>query len=166
MIVLIAAVDNNFGLGNQGKLLCHIPEDLSHFKETTKGFPVIMGRKTWESLPKALPGRPNIVLSSQELNLPAGVHQCHYLGEALSLAQKLNPQKQFIIGGGLVYQDSLVLAEEIILTHIKADFTADTFFPSLDPTKWLAHELTPLMTSKTGIKYQIVQYSRIPIFRH
>lgn len=156
MITLIAAVDNNLGIGFQGKLLSHVPEDLQHFQKTTMGFPVIMGRKTWESLPGPLKGRINIVLSSQELKLPPGVLQCRYLGEALSLAQKINKDEQFIIGGGQLYQDALVLAGRLILTHIKKEFPADTFFPALD--KFEPVKQSEVLISKKGLSYQIIEY--------
>lgn len=156
MITLIAIVDTQLGIGFQGKLLCHLPEDLAHFQKTTMGLPIIMGRKTWESLPGPLKGRTNIVLSSHELMLPPGVLQCRHLGEALSLAQRINPKEQFIIGGGQIFQDSLVLAGRLILTHIKKEFPADTFFPSID--KFEVVNESVVMMSKKSLEYQIKEY--------
>jgi dihydrofolate reductase len=156
MITLIAAVEVNLGIGLNGQLLCHLPEDLAHFQKTTKGFPVIMGRKTWQSLPSKLKGRTNIVLSSQSLSLPEGVFQCRYLGEALSLAQKINPKEQFIIGGGEIFKDALPLASRIILTHILHSFKADAFFPPLHGFNVFSK--TEVLTSKTGLRYQIIEY--------
>ncbi len=128
----IAAIGKNRELGIKGQLLCHIPEDLKHFKELTMGKPIIMGSKTFESIGKALPGRLNIVLSSRDDYEAKGCRVVHSIQEAMSLASEHESDEVFIIGGGSVYKQ--VLDEDIVdrlyLTHIDEEFPeADVLFP-------------------------------------
>ena len=135
-IAIIAALDEQNGIGQGGKLLCHLPDDLKHFKEVTGGHCVIMGRKTFESLPKgALPNRTNIVITSDaETNYP-GCVVARSIDEALARCR--GEETAFIIGGGELYRSSLHLADKLYLTRIHHSFeNVDTFFPNIDPDKW------------------------------
>jgi dihydrofolate reductase len=134
IISLIAAVDENFGLGVNNQLLCHLPADLKHFKQLTLGKPVIMGRKTFDSIGRPLPGRLNIVLSKSVADIE-GVIVVNSLQKALDQVI-LNPEVM-IIGGALIFEQALPLAQRIYLTIIKHTFNADVFFPNLDTSSWV-----------------------------
>lgn len=127
-ISLIVAIDINRNIGKDGKLLWHIPEDLSRFKKLTMGKPIIMGRKTYDSIGRPLPGRKNIVITRQNLSLK-DVVIVHSLQDALSEAEKENPDEIFIIGGQQIYEQAMGLADRIYLTIVNASFNGDTKFP-------------------------------------
>ena len=133
-ITMIAAAAENNALGKDNKLIWHLSDDLKHFKNLTKGHHIIMGRKTFESMPKALPNRTNIVITRQEDYTAEDAHIVHSLEAALALAQE--DEQPFIIGGGEIYRQGLAYADSIELTRVHADFEADTFFPEIDPAKW------------------------------
>ena len=133
VISLIAAVDEEFGLGKENKLLCHLPADLQHFKTLTLGKPIIMGRKTYQSIGRALPGRLNIVLSQSALTLPDATI-VHSLTEALMLTADV--PEVMIIGGAAVFSEALPLAQRLYLTRIHAQFDADVFFEAFDQQEW------------------------------
>jgi dihydrofolate reductase len=137
-INLIVAIDENRGIGKHNQLLCHLPADLKHFKTMTLGKPVIMGRKTFDSIGKPLPGRVNIVLSKQALSIQ-GVTVVHSLEEALQLTK--NADEVMIIGGAKIFQEALPLADGVYLTLIHHTFAADVFFPTLDEGAWSPHLL-------------------------
>ncbi len=156
MISLIAAVGENYELGKNNALIWHLDGDLPFFKRVTSGKTVVMGRKTFESLPKALPDRKNIVLSSDGQYRACGAQVITDYREVL--AENSENEEIFIIGGGSVYALFLPYAERIYLTEAKAsDSGADTFFPHFDK---------PLFTRKslgfggTDIKYEHVLYER------
>lgn len=137
IISLIAAVDKKNGLGKDNQLLCHLPADLRHFKEITMGKPIIMGRKTYESIGKPLPGRLNIVLSQQALSI-AGVDVVNNLTKALHQAQEA--PEIMIIGGATLFAQALPSAVRIYLTRIHHQFAADVFFPKLGQSIWCCEE--------------------------
>lgn len=132
-IIVAAGLNNEIGLNNQ--LLCHLPADLRRFKELTTGHPIVMGRKTWESLPiKPLPNRINIVLSRNlALSIPEAsvVHTLEEVGKIID-----NEEEVFIIGGEKVYRDSIDFAQTLYLTRIEHAFTADAYFPTIDEKNW------------------------------
>lgn len=134
-ISIIVAIANGNAIGYQNQLLCHVPGDLKRFRELTLWHPVIMGRKTWESLPnKPLPGRTNIVLSTQKDYRAEGAHVVQSPEEALALCQ---PQTEiFVIGGAEIYRIFLPLASKLYITRIYEDFQADTFFPEIRYEEW------------------------------
>ncbi len=132
-ISIIAAVDESFGLGKDNNLLCHLPADLAHFKRATLGNTIIMGRKTFVSIGKVLPGRQNIVLTHSNSIASAPYTQANSIEEALNRAEH---SQIFFIGGAEIYKQVIGLADEILLTHIHHNFTADVFFPSLDSNYW------------------------------
>ncbi|MBQ4061749.1 MAG: dihydrofolate reductase [Christensenellaceae bacterium] len=156
----ILAADLNFGIGKNNELLAHIPEDLKRFKSITMGKPVIMGRKTYESLPgkKPLPGRENIILS-RTLESAEGFIVVNSKEELFSILK--DPDEAFVIGGGEIYKLLLPYCTDIYLTVIEHIFDADTFFPNIT----LLAEWELKGVSKTFnhdlIKYHFEDYVRI-----
>lgn len=137
IISLIAAIGEHRGLGKANQLLCHLPADLQHFKELTLGKPIIMGRKTHESIGRALPGRLNIVLSKHTAIIK-DVTVVESLQEALVLTKDV--PEVMIIGGANLFTQALPLAHQVYLTLIHAQFDADVFFPELDKQIWHCKE--------------------------
>ena len=133
-ITIIAAAASNNALGKDNKLIWHLSKDLQHFKTLTNGHAVIMGRKTFESMPRALPNRTNIVITRQSDYHAENIMVTSSLSEALTIAK--NDPRPFIIGGGEIYKQSMSIADEIELTRVHADFDADTFFPEINPHQW------------------------------
>lgn len=135
-ISIIVAVDKNNAIGKNNQLLCHLPNDLKYFKTTTSGHPVIMGRKTFESLPNgALPNRRNIVLSKDSEYKCNGCELTSSLEEALALTDK--EANVFIIGGASIYKHAIDKADKLYVTHIDHSFDdADAFFPQIDTALW------------------------------
>lgn len=131
---LIAAVARNGAIGKDNALLWRLSEDLQFFKRTTMGCPVIMGRKTYESIGRPLPGRRNIVVTRNAQWSAPGVDTVLSLPAALALAADAPTGKAFVIGGAQIYAEALPLAQEIVLTEIDRDYEGDAFFPSWDRT--------------------------------
>lgn len=134
-ISIIAAIAENNAIGKNQKLLCPMPEDMKRFKKLTMGHAVLMGRKTFESLPQALPGRKNVVLTT----LPEAVFMdsfaCESMGTALDLCEK--EDEIFVIGGALVYRQALRIADKMYITRIHHEFKdADSFFPVVNWDLW------------------------------
>ncbi|MFI4919053.1 MAG: dihydrofolate reductase [Legionellales bacterium] len=132
-ISLIAAMDEASGIGLDNKLLCHLPADLHHFKSTTLGKPIIMGRATFEAIGKPLPGRLNIVLSKTLQHID-GINVFDSLPKALSFVA--DAPEIMIIGGSQLYTQTIDLATHLYLTHIHHQFNADVFFPKIDKKIW------------------------------
>ena len=133
-ITMIAAAAENDALGKDNQLIWHLSDDLKHFKSLTKGHHVLMGRKTFESMPKALPNRTNVVITRQKDYTAKDATVVHSLEAAIALAQE--DERPFIIGGGEIYRQGLAYADCIELTRVHEDFEADTFFPKIDPADW------------------------------
>ncbi len=133
-LTLIAAMARNGVIGAGGDMPWHLPADLAHFKQVTMGHPVLMGRKTFESIGRALPGRRNIVLSRSAVDLPATVEQFRSLAQALAALDESDGV--MVIGGGEVYRQALPLASRLALTFIDADIDGDTRFPEFSPREW------------------------------
>ena len=132
-VSLIVAVSRNGVIGNKGKLPWHIPADLKHFKAMTMGKPVIMGRKTWDSLePKPLPGRTNIVITRDKSLRAEGATVVHSFDEALAKARGENPQEIMILGGEAIFAAALPIATRVYLTAIEGDFEGDARMPLID----------------------------------
>jgi dihydrofolate reductase len=136
MLSLIVAVSSNQAIGKGNQLLWHLPNDLKFFKNTTWGMPVIMGRKTFESVNKPLPGRFNIVISRQAGWKAEGVQVASNVEEAIGLAEETNAKEIFIIGGGEIYRQAISMASTIYLTRVHASLDGDVFFPEIDPAIW------------------------------
>lgn len=130
---MIVAMDENGGIGKDNQLLCHLPADLVFFREQTMGKPMIMGRRTFESIGRALPGRRSIVLSSQTLDTP-NVELVHTPEQALALCG--TESEIMVIGGSSVYATFLPMAQRVYVTLIHHHFVADTFFPEFDEQLW------------------------------
>lgn len=162
---LIAAVARNGAIGKDNALLWRLPQDLQFFKRTTLGCPVIMGRKTFESIGKPLPGRRNIVITRNANWVAAGVESAASLEIALALVQEVD--KAFVIGGAQIYEQALPLADEIILTEIGRDFEADTFFPDWDRAayKEITRE-THRADAPLDCDYAFVTYQRLAMAEH
>lgn len=134
-LALIASVARNGVIGSDNALVWHEREDQRWFRQQTMGCPVIMGRKTWESLPerfRPLPGRLNIVITRQVGWQAPGAQVANGLAEAVALARASAPTRVFVIGGGQLYAEALSLADELVLTEIDADLPGDTHFPTWD----------------------------------
>lgn len=158
-IAIIVALDEQNGIGRDGGLLCHLPADLKHFKELTTGHSIIMGRKTYESLPKgALPNRTNIVITSDTAENYPGCIVVRSVDEALALCK--DEETAFIIGGEKLYRSSLHLADKLYLTRIHHTFDdADTFFPEVDPDKWtLIHSEAHKADERHKYDYSFLTY--------
>ena len=134
MLSIIVAVARNGVIGDKNSLLWHISEDLKHFKALTSGHPVIMGRKTFESLGRPLPNRTNVVVSRQAIGIP-GCEVVHSLREALALFP--DPEEElFVIGGAQIYAEALPLDDRFYLTRVDRDYEGDTRFPDWNPDQW------------------------------
>ncbi len=133
MLSIIAAVAQNGTIGDRNTLLWHITEDMQFFRRTTQGHPVIMGRKTYESLGRPLPKRQNVVISRQPLQIE-GCTVVHSLQEAIDLFP--SDEELFIIGGGQIYGEALPLADRMYLTIVEQDFAGDTLFPHWEREAW------------------------------
>lgn len=135
-ISLIVAAASNNAIGKDGKMPWHLPNDMKHFKNITWGMPVVMGRKTFESLGKALPGRKNIVISRQPAWNAEGVVVVKNMEDALFVAKQTDANEVMVIGGGEIYRAMMDKARRIYLTRVEAEPEGDTFFPSIDPAQW------------------------------
>lgn len=163
MISAIVAVDNNWGIGYNGNLLETIPEDMKYFKELTTNNVVIMGRKTWDSLPKKpLPNRTNIVITSQKKGDENGA-KFMTLEDAMRYAIVNRPTDVFIIGGGEIYKKLLPICNRVYVTEILKDHKdVDTYFPNLDKdSEWEISTCTELRFSEKDIPYAFLTYDRI-----
>ena len=161
-IAIVVIVDENNGIGKDGDLLCHLPNDLKHFKKLTTGHIIIMGRKTYESLPNgALPNRINIVITSDNADNYPGCIVARSVDEALLLTK--NKEKVFIIGGGKIYNSTLHLANKLYLTRIHHKFEdADTFFPDIDFNNWkLIEEEKHKADDKHMYDYSFMSYTKV-----
>lgn len=141
IISLLVAASTNNAIGKNNQLLWHLPNDMKFFKNTTWGMPIIMGRKTFESInKKSLPGRLNIIITKQQnlnhLQNNTDTWVTHSLEEAITQAQQTDCNEAFIIGGGEIFKVAMPIAERIYLTRVHATFEADTFFPEINNKEW------------------------------
>ncbi|WP_288461439.1 dihydrofolate reductase [uncultured Chryseobacterium sp.] len=135
MTTIVVAMGEKNEIGFENQLLWHLPKDLKHFKEITSGHPVIMGRKTYESIGKPLPNRTNIVVSRKTDWFEEGILIVGSIKEAVKFAKKID-EDVFIIGGGKIYKQTMDIVDKLEVTLVKADLEADTFFPKIDPKIW------------------------------
>ncbi len=139
-ISLVVAIAENNAIGNHGDLLWHLPKDMKRFKEITWGHYVLMGRKTFKSIPekfRPLPGRPNIVLTNSTRNFE-GCFTVASIVDAIAIAKQNGESELMVIGGGKIYEQLLPMADKIYLTIVHHTFEADTFFPAIDNEEWIA----------------------------
>ena len=161
MLNLIVAISENNAIGKRGDLLCHLPNDLRHFKEITTGCTVIMGERTFFSLPRhPLPNRRNIVLSDNPDFVFENTEVAHSIDEVKSLID--NDEQAFIIGGGMVYRQFMPIVDKLYITHIRHRWDdADTFFPEIEPAIWqCVSKETFTADEKNPYDYTFAEYVR------
>ena len=156
-ITIIVARDRQGGIGRNNALPWHLPEDLQHFKSTTMGHPIIMGRKTFESIGRPLPGRRNLVVSRNPDWTHPGCERATSIEEAV-MHCAASPEV-FVIGGAQLYQQALPLADRLLITEVDVDAQADTFFEALDPAIWQRIRLESAV-SRSGLHYAIGEWIR------
>jgi dihydrofolate reductase len=154
IVSIIVAIAENNGIGKDNQLLWHLPADLKHFKNTTSGHTVIMGRKTFDSVGKPLPNRRNIVITrAPSLEIP-GAEVVNTLDAAIALCDP--DEEVFIVGGAQIYKMAMPVTDKIYLTVVKGNFEADTFFPAIDPEIWKEESSTSYEPDeKNNIGYTI-----------
>ncbi len=156
-LCLIAAVARNRAIGKNNQLLVHLPGDLPRFKKLTLGHPVIMGRKTWDSIGRPLPQRRNIVITRNAAWRADGAEAAGSLADALAFVAA--EPKVFVIGGAQIYTQALPLADELALTEIDADFDGDAFFPEWDRSHFQQVSREDHATPE-GLHYRFTHYQR------
>ena len=158
--IIVAIADNN-AIGKDNALLWHISEDMRFFRRTTLGSPVIMGRKTFESIGRALPGRVNVVIS-RGFSTGEEVEVVGSLEQAYKVAESTNLEKCFVMGGGQIYAQALPTADRLVVTHVHTVIEdADTFFPQIDPEIWKVGQRSDLFTDEeTGYTFEFVEYEK------
>jgi dihydrofolate reductase len=157
-IAFIAILDQANGIGNDNKLLCHLPADLRRFKQLTTGHSVVMGRKTYESLPNGpLPNRRNIVITRDKSFRPNGIDVMHSVSEVLKSCE--NEEKIFVIGGGQIYDLMFEYADILYITKIHRTFISDTFFPEIKSEDWEIKEKTDFTADeKNKFDYSFIDF--------
>ena len=156
-LTLIVATDNASGIGIRNTLPWKLPEDLAHFKRTTTGHPILMGRKTFESIGRPLPNRRNIVISRNPDWQHEGVETVASLQAALDLPDAADV---FVIGGAEIYRLALPLADRLIVTEIGQHFECDAFFPPIDPACWIETARDTHHAISLGCDFAFVTYQR------
>jgi dihydrofolate reductase len=156
-IYLVAAVAANGIIGAAGQLPWRLPEDLQHFKHLTMGHPVIMGRRTWESLGRPLPGRENIVVSTRRGYEAPGAAVASSLDAALALC--IGEPVAFVIGGTRLFEAALPLASGLVMTEIKRDYAGDAWFPQYDRSRWRESQ-REAHTAMDGTRFDFVLYEK------
>ncbi|HTT09788.1 MAG TPA: dihydrofolate reductase [Burkholderiaceae bacterium] len=160
-LTLIVARARNGAIGRAGTLPWRLPEDLAHFKRTTMGHPIIMGRRTWTSIGRALPGRRSIVVSRNAAFHASGAEVVASLDAALELTGGM--PEVFVIGGAELFRDAAPRAQRMIVTQIDADFDGDTFFPQPDPGEWAVVDREPhAPTAARPFALEFITYDRRP----
>ena len=177
MLSLIVAVAKNGAIGKNNELLWHITEDLKYFKTTTMGHPVIMGRKTFESIGRVLPGRKNIIVSRSNFTAPpfakykkdgsptnTSVEVCNNLTSLLeNLSNDKNSKEEiFVIGGGSIYKEAFKYAQKLYITHIDSEIAgADTFFPKINPEEWeIENKSHQIFDKENNLYFRFIVYKR------
>lgn len=160
MISIIVAVSDDWGIGRNNDLLWNIPEDLKRFKRLTTGKTVVMGKKTWESLPKRpLPNRRNIVITDVPGEVIEGAEMAYSIEEAAGMCG--NGEEAFIIGGGSIYRQFMPLADRLYITHVHSEAPAEIFFPEIDMKIWKAVEKEEFPGSADFPSYTYVIYEKM-----
>lgn len=136
IVSLIVAMDEEGGIARQGQVPWHLPAELKLFKQTTAGHHILMGRKTFETINKPLPGRTMIVITHQQDYHPTGCLVAHSLDEGLALARSRGENEVFVCGGGEIYQQALPTADRIYLTQVHTQTSSDLAFPPFEPAGW------------------------------
>lgn len=164
-VTLVVARASNGVIGRDNAMPWHLPEDLRHFKATTMGHAIVMGRKTFESIGRALPGRRTIVVTRDARWRHPGCERAGSLPEAIALAAQpgadpsIATDEVFVVGGGQVYREALPLARRAIVTEIELDAEGDAHFPTLAPPEWTLRDSQP-HRSAGGLAYRIDRWER------
>jgi dihydrofolate reductase len=156
-LTIVVAIDAQRGIGIDNKLPWHLPEDLAHFKRTTTGHPIIMGRKTFDSIGRPLPNRRNIVVTRNPDWRHDGVEAVNSLAAAIAL---IGDVPACIIGGAQIFNEALPLTRRLVVTEIARTFDCDTFFPAIDPAQWREVAREPHHSDAGGFDYAYVTYQR------
>jgi len=164
----IVAMDRNNIIGREGDLPWRLPSDLKHFKRVTVGKPCLMGRKTWESLPFPLPGRPNLVLSRNEEYKAKGAEMFSdinaMIGQGFELAGASGVDEVMLIGGAQLYKTLLPRCDRLYVTRVDADVDGDAAFPEIDPNQWrLSREDSPEKSPKDEFNFTIAVFDRVSV---
>lgn len=161
MISLIAAMDQNHVIGFENDMPWHLPRDLKFFKDKTTGHPIIMGRKTFESIGRPLPNRKNIVLSRTQTNFPKEIQVIQEIDTILKWNHEQPDEEYFIIGGGNLYQQAISYADRMYITKINEEFKGDTYFPHFSEADWtLTNQMKGFKDEKNPYDYYFLQYDR------
>ncbi len=162
IISLVVAAATNNAIGKEGVMPWHLPNDMKHFKNVTWGMPVIMGRKTFESLGKALTGRKNIVITRQQDWVPENAVVVKSLEDALFVAGETDANEVMVIGGGEIYRAYFEKARRIYMTRVEASPDADTYFPEIDPKQWrLMSQRNHEADEKNAFNYSFQTWERL-----
>lgn len=158
-VEMIVARARNGVIGGNNQMLWHIPEDFKHFKSTTMGCPILMGRKTWESIGRPLPGRKNVVITRQKGYEALGAECVSSLEEGLALVA--DEPRVFLLGGGEIYRQGMPLADVLWVTLVDDDFEGDTTFPEIDVQEWSETLLSELKANdKRPYDVRFLRYDR------
>lgn len=159
MISIIVAVSDDWGIGRNNDLLWNIPEDLKRFKRLTTGKTVVMGKKTWESLPKKpLPGRKNVVITDVPGEKIENAITVYSIQDAIEKSDR--EEEIFIIGGGSIYRQFMPVADRLYITHVHMKSPADVFFPEIDKNIWIENEKEKFPASDATPAYTYVVYEK------
>ncbi|SHF55325.1 dihydrofolate reductase [Ornithinibacillus halophilus] len=162
MISLLVAMDRNLVIGANNDLPWHLPNDLKFFKGKTTGNTIIMGRKTFESIGRALPNRKNVVLTSNPNSLPADVEVISDVDTILKWNQENPDTEYFVIGGGMLFKEILPYADRMYITRIEEAFEGDTYFPVFSEDEWkITSNEQGVKDEKNPYSYHFIQYDRI-----
>ncbi len=156
-ISLIAAIAQNRVIGGNNRMLWHLPSDFAYFKKITMGKPIIMGRKTFDSIGQPLKGRKNIVITHDQNRITNGVIVVDNIESAFGYAE--NMEDIFIIGGGDIYAQTLHMADTLYITEVDITIEGDTVFPDIDPDTWYKHSVSEDKT-ENNITYRFVVYKK------
>ena len=158
-ITIIAAMARNLAIGHNGDMPWHLPGELKHFKETTMGKPIVMGRKTWESIGRPLPGRQNIVVTRNRSFQARGCDLAGSLDQAVQIARG---EEVMVIGGGQLYQQALAVSDRMILTQVDCEPEADTWFPEWQSSEWRQVSLrSESADERNPYAYQVIEWVRV-----
>ena len=159
-ISIIVAIAQNNAIGKDNQLLWHIPQDLKRFKALTTGHTIVMGKRTFESLPvRPLPNRRSVVITDIKGEKIDGCEMAYSISEAIDLME--DGRENFVIGGGMVYKQFMPLAHKLYLTIVHKDFEADTFYPEIDFTEWIEIDRQDITASaELGFDYSYITYER------
>jgi dihydrofolate reductase len=156
-LTLVVAMDAARGIGVNNQLPWHLPEDLAHFKRVTLGHPIIMGRKTFDSIGRPLPRRRNIVVTRNAGWIHEGVEVAYSLEQAIAM---VGDESASIIGGAQIFAEAMPVADRMIVTHIDRVYPCDTFFPGIDAGRWSVSAREPQQAAEGGVGFSFVTYER------